>query len=505
MASTGNVTEKAVEYSVRAGDRARELFAWEEAATHFQRALEVIDLRPAPDERPRIDLLLALAEAWLSEGGNDQARKESALRAADVARQIGDRERFARAVLSFAGPHREDGVLDPQLVALIEEALALIGREDSGPRAMLLVRLSIALWFAAERERQRMKPLNEEAFAMARRLGDRQALAYVLARGVWAWDAGNTEEQIANAREMLALAAEAENKSMALEAYTILVGPLLEVGDRDGADAAIDAYIELQHEVRKPGWAMTWRAMQADLDGRLTDVESLATQGYAELQKANENAGIGFGSQIMGLRLQQGRGMEMEATMKDMLSDRLLVIRAAVLGLTYAEADRLDDAHAAFEEAAFDDFASVPFDRNWTLTMSFLADVCTFLRDARRADILYELMRPYQHRCIVVTTSCIALTYAGSLHRPLGGLATAMSRWADAERHYEAAIAMHQRMRARGWLTRTQCDHAAMLIARGALGDRERAVALLREALAFAKEAGMAKVASDAEALLARM
>ena len=44
MASTGNAAEKAVEYSIRAGDRARELFAWEEAATHFQRALEAMEL-----------------------------------------------------------------------------------------------------------------------------------------------------------------------------------------------------------------------------------------------------------------------------------------------------------------------------------------------------------------------------------------------------------------------------------------------------------------------------
>ncbi|MDP9238061.1 MAG: AAA family ATPase [Chloroflexota bacterium] len=501
-AAPGGDVEKAIDYARRAGDRATALFAWEEAVAHYERALQVIELRAAPDECLRIDLLLALAEARLSEGGNDDARKETALRATNIARQIGDRQRFARAVLSFAGPHREDGVLDPQLVALIEEALALMGPEDSGLRAMLLIRHSLAVWFAADRDLQRMRSHNEEAFAIARRLGDKQALAYVLARSVWAWDPSNTEEQIANAKEMFALAAEAGNKSVAMEAYMGLVGPLLEQGDRDGADVAIDAYIELQHEVRKPGWGTTWRAMQADLDGRLADVEPLATQGYAELQKVTENAGVVFGGQIIGLRRQQGRAMELEGVMRNL--EALPMVRAALLGFTYAEGGRLDDARAAFEEAAADDFAGVPFDRNWPLTMSFLADTCTLLRDVGRASILYELILPYQDRCVVVTSSCIAFICSGSFHRQLGGLATTMSRWDDAERHFEAAIAMNLRMRSRGWAARTQSGYASMLLDRESPGDRERALALLQLALDAAQEMGMAKVVEDCEALKAQ-
>ncbi len=502
QAAPGGDAQKAIDYARRAGERATALFAWEEAVAHYERALKVIDFRPTPDERLRIDLLLALADAWSSEGGNGDACKESALRAANIARQIGDRQRFARAVLSFAEPYRGDGVFDPQPVALIEEALALMGQEESGLRAMLLVQLSIALWFAGDRERPRVRSLYEEAFATARRLGDKQALVYVIAKGVGGWDASTTEEQVANAKEMLALALEAGDKTIALEAYTILVGPLLEQGDRDGADAAIEAYIELQREVRKPGWGMTWLAMQAGLDGRLADVEPLATRGYAELQKWTGNAGSGFGVQILDLRLQQGRLMELE-DMTRSLADQFPGIPAyrALLGLMYADAGRLDDARAAFEEVAAGDFASVPFDRNWTITMTHLADACTLLRDVRRAGILYGLMRPYQHRCVVISAAGIAVGYAGSFHRLLGGLATTLSRWDDAERHYEAAIAVHERMRSRGWAARTQSDYAAMLLARGGSGDRERVLALLQLALDAAQEMGMQKVVEDCLAL----
>jgi len=47
------------------------------------------------------------------------------------------------------------------------------------------------------------------------------------------------------------------------------------------------------------------------------------------------------------------------------------------------------------------------------------------------------------------------------------------------------------RMRSRGWLPRTQCDYARFLLDRGDADDRERARALLDEALATSQELGL--------------
>ncbi len=87
------------------------------------------------------------------------------------------------------------------------------------------------------------------------------------------------------------------------------------------------------------------------------------------------------------------------------------------------------------------------------------------------------------------TTSFSA--YRGSISRPLGLLATVLGRYDDAERHFERALVMNARIRARLWVVHTQHDYARMLVARDRPGDRERATALAAESLAAARQIGM--------------
>ena len=79
----------------------------------------------------------------------------------------------------------------------------------------------------------------------------------------------------------------------------------------------------------------------------------------------------------------------------------------------------------------------------------------------------------------------------GAVARYLGILASTMSRWEDAARHFEDALEMNKRMGARPWLAHTQNDYARMLLARDRPGDRERAQELLEQALATYRELGM--------------
>jgi len=66
-----------------------------------------------------------------------------------------------------------------------------------------------------------------------------------------------------------------------------------------------------------------------------------------------------------------------------------------------------------------------------------------------------------------------------------------MARWPEAQAHFEAALAMNERIGARVSLAHTQHDYAAMLVARGEAADRERAATLLRASLESAREIGM--------------
>jgi DNA-binding NarL/FixJ family response regulator len=57
--------------------------------------------------------------------------------------------------------------------------------------------------------------------------------------------------------------------------------------------------------------------------------------------------------------------------------------------------------------------------------------------------------------------------------------------------HFADALAMNARMGARPWLAHTQHQYAVMLLAHHQPGDRDKAMALLHEALTTARELGM--------------
>jgi predicted ATPase/class 3 adenylate cyclase len=504
QAAVAGEVEKAITWSQRAARAATRQYAWEDAVRHYERALDIAELAPAFDDAARVDLLINLAEARLVVGGDEGQRQQIAARAVELARGLGDGVRFGRAALAWAGPHREDNVTNHPLIALLEEALGVVGPEDTAIRATLLARLQAALFYLPGM-RERRTALHDEALAIARRVGDTGALLYVLRLGCWLWDPGNAEAQIAMGREMLSIAQAAGDESMAMDAYATLIGPMLELGDCDGADAAIESYAKAQRKVRRPGWTSTWRAMQASLEGRLRDVPALVRESVRELQQMNpENATNAGNTQTWNYCRLRGRLGDLEGgTEREARRFPEMPSYSAALAVANLAAGHLDQARAHFDELASRGFAAYHFDRNWTTLMCYLADACTGLEDAVRASELYERLEPYQHLCAITSHSCIATDYVGSLHLRLANLATTMRRWQDAERHYEVAVEIDRRLRAGSWLARTELDYAAMLLLRSDPGDSERAHSLLESALAFARAAGMEGIRAESERLLA--
>ena len=53
QAARTGIAERAVEYSTRAGDAAAQQLAYEEAAVHYDRALQALDLAGSADDRRR--------------------------------------------------------------------------------------------------------------------------------------------------------------------------------------------------------------------------------------------------------------------------------------------------------------------------------------------------------------------------------------------------------------------------------------------------------------------
>ena len=155
------VRDKAVEYARRAGQRTAAQLAFEEAARHYEIALTL-----AEDERERCELLIALGDAE-GRAGDMPASKAAFRQAAELAERAGLAQHLARAAIGYGGRFAwARSMADPEMVPLLERALAAIGDGDSALRVRVLARLATAA--RDEPRRERRAALGEEALRIAR-------------------------------------------------------------------------------------------------------------------------------------------------------------------------------------------------------------------------------------------------------------------------------------------------------------------------------------------------
>ncbi|MGH8907008.1 MAG: hypothetical protein ACRD0K_10930 [Egibacteraceae bacterium] len=495
---------KALAYLTRAGQRALALLAYEEAARLFALALG-----QHPDEARRCGLLLALADAQMRAGDMASAQ-ETLLGAAGGARALGDPRRLARAALGvteiffgFALPL--PGAVEP-VVGLLEEALALLAAGDSPLCAQVLGHLAMTLvltqYWQPDAEarralRERGLVLSRQAVAMARRLGDTEVLASVLGSRCLALLGPDTlQERLDLAGEILALAEAAANREMAQRARGWRIVGFLQLGDVPATDAELGAYIRVAEELRQPVhlyWAHIWRSTRALMAGRFDVAErhNLQALGFGRrLQRLDATQSqVEAAAQLLLLRKEQGRLAELDETVSGLVRDfsHLLAWRAA-LALIHVAAGDEEAARGEFERLAAKDFTLIPRHVAWLFTVALAAEVCASLGDARRAVMLYELLLPFAHHCVVVIRGVGCL---GSVAHCLGQLAATMGDVDAACRHFEVALEVNARIGAAPHLAHTQCHYAHALLARGLPGDRQTADSLRAQALRTARALGM--------------
>jgi tetratricopeptide (TPR) repeat protein len=128
--------------------------------------------------------------------------------------------------------------------------------------------------------------------------------------------------------------------------------------------------------------------------------------------------------------------------------------------------------------------------------MCFLAETAARLGERDHAATLYALLLPYVDR-VAISYPEISL---GPVSRFLGLLAAATARWNDAERHFEDALQLSERIGARTSLAHAQDDYAQMLLERGEHGDAAKARDFLNRASTVRSELGVLANAPTATA-----
>lgn len=320
VAKSGGCVDQAIAYSTSAGDQEMALLAFEDAADHYAQALQVLDLKDVADPAQRCELLLRLGEAQ-RRAGNAPEAKETFRKAAALAAKAGLAEQLARAALGFGlGPGPEEfGVVDDQLVILLEQALTALDDGDSLLRVRVLTRLSLALAWAPLRERP--ASLCQHAVEMARRLGDQVTLVHAL-RAAHFWEPEHRDHERSAALEIVELAEQAGDMEAVLEAREFRMSVLLEEGKIAALDREMDRYIPLAKQLRQPRhlwFVATVQAMRALLDGRFAEAEQHVQEASSLGQSLQTSApATTAGGQMLFLRDEQGRLDELVAAIADL-------------------------------------------------------------------------------------------------------------------------------------------------------------------------------------------
>jgi DNA-binding winged helix-turn-helix (wHTH) protein len=487
--------ERAVLWSERAAAQALALFAYAESARQLARALEALDHVASPDAARRCALLVRLGEARWAAGDREGGRAQLAS-AAELAQTLGRDDLFARAAVGYRGVGEMGMPPDAKTLALLELARARLGEDAPALRARVLARLAgtppYSLRMATRDE------LAREAWALAQRSGDAEALADALGARYWATlGPDRSGERLEVAAEARSLAARTGDRSLEGVAAEIALGVHLLRGDLAAADRELDNYSRLSDELRRPVFrllATAARAARATLAGDFTQAERLIQDAIAAGRGSVPFADVLFAGYAFWVLYQRGElsrvGRQIAETAA--LFQRRFAGSESLLRLVPLVGHVLggsgEQARRDFEAFAAADFDDLERDEHWMVSMSLLASAAVVLRDRRRAGILYARLLPFRHLAV---SHDLMRCVAGSAEHPLGQLALVLERPADAVAHFEAALAQERAMGAGPACVRSALGLASALLARGAAGDRETAARAQDEALALAARLGV--------------
>lgn len=485
-AGMGSAVDRAIDYATRAGRNADAALASEEAINLFQNALDMLDTKEVDDPDLRCRLLLALGQA---QGKAHDVTAPATLRAAtDVARFRKLYDVLAEAALSHAEVIvRYVTHLDERTSELLQEAL------DRLPPSQLRLRIrvmgSLARVWLHKGLLDDARAIGSQAITMARQLNDPATLATALAGlADFPWQPHETEAALRDAIEMADAGARANNMEVAIRAHFRRATLLLELGDINGVSAAVEEMARLNTYLRQPFFNAYEHALKARLAlmrGALDEAAEFIrrVQGVRFPHQVNDVAA----QMIFMLRRERGQlGTLGPVVAMFVRQTTTSTIWRPALALLYVELGDLDSARTVLDELASDNFQSIPEDARWTTCIAYLAEVCTALDDRARAAHLYKLLLPWSGRNIGVGIECL-----GSGDRFLGLLAALNGRWPEAERHFEKAIEMNDRIGAILPREHTRRDYAEMLAQRSRPGDEAKASTFLDTAEGHATALGL--------------
>ena len=499
---------EAVRHSRLAGQEALDALAYEEAAGHFRRALDVQRRAAQATSASRCGLLLSLAEALIKTGPDP-----AAVRAVDEAVRLArdaDEPRLLAAAALLNAQHIDFNAPADTTAALLREAAAALGPADYALRARTLARLAMTLASAPADARDSAERAVRDARAAVTRDPDAHgpdgaaaatALAAALtARHYVLWGTQDPADALAAADEIVAAAQRAREPETELDGRVLRLTHLLELGDGPAAQRVLPELDRMADALRQPAArlaALSRRSTLATLTGDFASAIECARQAFETGRTAGlPDAGAVYWGQLFAIWLYTDLPDDdeqwMERELRDLVARSYMsVAHAAALVQIEAAHGAVEQARGRLDELATTGLESLRPDMLYLWALAELARGCVLLRAAHHAPRIYQALAPYADRAAVAAG---AVMCSGSTDFYLAGLAALSDDVTAAERHYRAAVSCHRRLGARPMLAHTLRDYALLLRQRAGPEDLPAASAALAEARAIAVECGMTQL-----------
>ena len=483
---------KAMGYSRQAGDAALRALAPADALRHYTDALDLYGSGTATDRVLAIDLAIGLGTAQRQTG--DPAFRDTLLDAARRAVQLGDTDRLVTAALANdRGFYSAVGAIDADKVEMLEAAATRLTTQ-SADRALVLATLCSELAHGSPLERR--QALADEAVAIAESLSDDAVMLRVLNHIQIALQVPSLLAQsLIRTTNALRLAERVGDPVQLFWAAQWRAEAAAREGDVEEMLRCIGIHGSMADQLNQPifNWGHAFvSAVPAQIAGDTDRAEALANEALRIGKESGQpDAETIFGAQFIIACGQRGTMSDLAPLIEQMAAEAPDISQwlfGSLLAKAYVEGDRFDDALLLLEQFAAAEF-DLPQDQIWLTGMVDFADAAIECGDPRYAEPLLDRLEPWADQLPATGGSALApVSYY------LGGLATVLGRYGDAEAYFAQSASFCRHAGAKFFATRTDLSLGKLLTERRAPGDVEQARELFTRAQTTAATLGYGAV-----------
>ena len=491
---------KAIRYSCQAGDAALNALAPADALRYYAQALDLHTKIANPDPVRGLDVAIGLGTAQRQTG--DPTYPDTLLTAARQAADLGDTDRLVAAALANdRGYTSNSSASDTDKVTVLEMALNRLPADDPD-RALVLATLCSELAHGSPLER--LQELADEALVIAESSGDDATIVRVLNQVILPSLAPSLLEQtLARTADALVRAERLGDPVLLFFAAHARATAVFLAGNIDEMDGCIETMGSLAEQLDQPilSWTNTFHlAKRAQIAGDTDLAERLATEALQIGTDCGQpDAASFFSGQFWVVCAQRGTMGELIPLIEQMLDKASAPdgVLTSVLALAHAEAGDTDGALRLLDEFSATDF-DLPMTPGWITEMFCYAEAAIRCGDPKYAGPLFDRLAPWADQSVASGS----VTASGLVSHSLGGLATVLGRYDEADSYFDQASTKSARMKAKFYVAVTDLHWGSMLGVRQAEGDAEKARDLLTKAHMVAAANGYRNVERRAAAAI---